>query len=141
MSKRWQRWAICASIAIGSAIGARLLSNLRFFELLNLKALDAHFLLRGAPPSPNVTLILADKKSRDTIPELLMFWHRYYAAAIRAAGDGGAKIIGLDVAFGVPVEQWEHGYDQLIANAVITSPVPVVCGFVEDFNGNPVAPN
>jgi adenylate cyclase len=136
MSKRWQRWAICASIAIGSAIGVRLLSTLRFFELLNLKALDAHFVLRGAVPASDIALILADKKTLDSYSALRLFWHPYYADAIRAAGDGGAKVIGLDVVFGVPVEKWEPGYDQLIASAVISSPVPVVSGYVDDFNGN-----
>jgi adenylate cyclase len=139
MSKRWQRWAICACIAIGSAVGARLLSNLRFFELLNLKALDAHFILRGAQPAHNVALILADQKTLDTFPELRLFWHPYYAAAIQAAGEGGAKVIGLDVVFGVPVQQWEPGLDGLIAEAVSASPVPVVSGNVVDLNGNPKA--
>jgi adenylate cyclase len=146
MSKRWQRWAICASIAVGSAVGVRLLSNLRFFELLNLKALDAHFILRGTlrpetPPESKITLILADQKTLDTFPELRLFWHPYYAAAIRAAGEGGAKVIGLDVVFGVPVERWEQGLDGLIAEAVTTSPVPVVSGNVVDLNGNPKAQN
>jgi adenylate cyclase len=137
MSKRWQRWAICALIALGSATGARLLSNLRFFELLNLKALDAHFVLRGAlPPSNDIALILADQKTLDTFPELRLFWHPYYADAIRAAGVGGARVIGLDVVFAVPVEQWQPGYDSLLGQAVIESPVPVVCGYVPDLNSN-----
>ena len=139
MSKRWQQWVICALIAAASAIGARLLSNLRLFELLNLKALDAHFLLRGAVPPANIELILADQKTLDTFPELRVFWHPYYADAIRAAGAGGAKVIGLDVVFGVPVEQWQPGYDRMLAEAVIGSPVPVVCGSVADLNSNPQA--
>ncbi len=140
MSKRWRRWAICASIAIGSAAGARLLSNLRFFELLNLKALDLHFVLRGhIAPAPNIELVLEDQKALDNFQELRLFWHRYYAAAIRAAAAGGAKAIGLDHAFGVPVQRWQPGYDQILGEAVIESPVPVVCAFVDSFNGNPAA--
>jgi adenylate cyclase len=136
MGKRWQRWAICAAIATGSAAGARLLSNLRFFNLLNLKSLDTHFVLRGGLGSSNIVLVTADQKALDTFPELRIFWHPYYAAAIRAAGEGGARLIGLDVAFGVPVAKWEPDYDRLLGEAVIASPVPVVCGFVESFNGN-----
>lgn len=140
MSKRWRRWAICATIALASALGARLLSNLRFFELLNLKALDAHFVLRGRiAPAPNIELILEDQKALDNFEELRLFWHRYYAAAIRGAAAGGAKVIGLDHAFGVPVTQWQPGYDQILSEAVIASPVPVVCGFIDSFNGNPAA--
>lgn len=136
MRKRWRRWAICASIAAGSAAGARLLSNLRFFELLNLKSLDAQFVLRGQMPPSNIMLVLADQQALNTFPELRMFWHPYYAEAIRAAGEGGAKVVGLDVAFGVPVAKWEPDYDRMLGEAVIASPVPVVCGYVETLQGN-----
>jgi adenylate cyclase len=137
MTKRWRRWAICAAIAVGSVAGARLLSNVHFFELLNLKSLDAQFVLRGTLPPSNIVLVLADQKALDTFPELRLFWHRHYADAIRAAGEGGAKVIGLDVVFGVPVEKYQPGYDQMLAEAVITSPAPVVCGYVEALQGNP----
>ena len=136
MKKRWQNWAIGALIALVSAASARLLSNTRFFQLLNLKALDAHFVLRGKMPPSNIVLIVADQKALDTFPELRMFWHPYYADAIRAAGGAGAKVIGLDVVFGVPVTKWEPDYDRLVGEAVSTSPVPVVCGYVSSFAGN-----
>src|ERR1700735_5440820 len=137
MSKRWRRWAICAAIAAGSVAGARLLSTFRFFELLNLKSLDAEFVLRGKMPPWNVMLVLADQQALDTFPELRLFWHKYYAEAIKAASEGGAKVIGLDVVFGVPVERWEPNLDQSMAEAVLSSPVPVVCGYVENLQGNP----
>ncbi len=136
MKRRWQHWAVCASIAIGSAAGALLLSSFRFFQLLNLKALDAHFVLRGRQPVSNIVLVVADQKALDTFPELQMFWHPYYADAIRAAGDAGANVIGLDHAFGVPVDKWEPDYDRMLGEAVIASPVPVVCGYVSSFNTN-----
>ena len=117
--------------------GARLLSNLRFFELLNLKSLDAQFVLRGQMPPSNIKLVLADQKALNTFPELRMFWHPYYADAIRAAGEGGAKVIGLDVAFGVPVATMGARITiRSLGEAVIASPVPVVCGYVEKYNGN-----
>ncbi len=136
MKRRWRHWAICALIAVGSAAGARLLSNLRFFQLLNLKALDLHFILRGGQPTSDIILMTADQKALDTFPEVQMFWHPYYAQAIRAAGEGGAKVIGLDLAFGVPVEKWEPDYDRMLSEAVSTSPVPVVCGYVASLNTN-----
>jgi adenylate cyclase len=139
MGKRWRRWAICAAIAAGSVAGARLLSTFRFFELLNLKSLDAEFVLRGKMPPWNVMLVLADQQALDAFPELRLFWHKYYASAIRAAGEGGAKVIGLDVVFGVPVEKYapDLNLDQSMAEAVATSPIPVVCGYVENLQGNP----
>lgn len=136
MRKRWRRWAICASIAAGSVAGARLLSTYRFFEQLNLKSLDAQFVLRGQMPTSNIMLVLADQKALDTFPELRMFWHPYYADAIRAAGEGGAKVIGLDAVFSVPIDKYEPDYDRLLGEAVINSPVPVVCGYVDTHQGN-----
>ncbi len=45
-------------------------------------------------------------------------------------------MIGLDLAFGVPVDKWEPDYDRLLGEAVSTSPVPVVCGYVSELNTN-----
>ena len=72
----------------------------------------------------------------DTFPELRDFWHKHYADAIRAAGAAGAKVIGLDLAFGVPVDRWEPDYDRLLGEAVSTSPVPVVTNYVSELNSN-----
>jgi CHASE2 domain-containing sensor protein len=136
MKRRWRHYATCALIAMASAAAARLLDNFRFFELLHLKTLDAQFVLRGRRPPSNIVLVMADQKALDTFPELRMFWHPYYAEAIRASSRSGAKVIGLDLAFGVPVEKWEPDYDRLLGEAVTTSPVPVVCGYVSSFSTN-----
>lgn len=136
---------MCAVLAAGSALAASLLSDVRFFQILNLKAYDAHFVVRyglGARPAiDNIVLLLADQKTRDsdTFREPLIFWHKHYAMAIQAAGAGGAKVIGLDHAFGVPVEKYEPDYDRLMSEAVSTSPVPVVCGYATELNTNPEA--
>jgi adenylate cyclase len=136
MSKRWRTFTIGAIFVVISALGTRLLSGIRFFELLNLKALDAQFVLRGKRPVSNIELIVADQKALDTFPELRIFWHPYYAEAIRAAGEAGARVIGLDVAFGVPVDNWEPDLDRQMSEAVSASPVPVVCGYVPSLNDN-----
>jgi adenylate cyclase len=143
MTKKWRHWALCAALAIGSALGASLLSSVRFFQILNLKAYDAHFVVRDflgqRPVISNVVLLLADQKTLDTFPELRLFWHQHYANVIRAAGQAGAKVIGLDLAFGVPVEKYEPDYDRLLGEAVSTSPVPVVCAYATEINTNPEA--
>ena len=139
MKRNWKYWIACLAIAVGSALGARLLSKLDFFDLLNLKASDFHFIVRGSVASShinNIVLVVADQKTLDTFPELQMFWHPYYAQAISAAGQAGAKVIGFDYAFGVPVTKWEPDNDQILAAAVLTSPVPVACAYVERLNGN-----
>ncbi|HTR36328.1 MAG TPA: adenylate/guanylate cyclase domain-containing protein [Bryobacteraceae bacterium] len=140
MRKKWRRWALAAIIAVASAVGAASLGDIRFFHILNLKAYDAHFIvrdfLRGRPAISNIVLLTADKKAMDTFPELRVFWNEHYATAIRAAGQAGAKVIALDLAFGVPIDQWQPGADELLAGAISTSPVPVVCGYVSELNSN-----
>lgn len=137
MKKRWRHWIICASIAIGSAVGTRLLSSLRFFQAMELKALDAHFLLRGRQPTSGIILVLADQTSLETFSKQpLMFWHAYYAKAIKAAADAGAKVVGLDHAFGIPVSKWEPDADRIMFEAVSSSATPVILSFASSLNTN-----
>lgn len=143
MKKKWRHWALCAVLAAGSALGASLLSDIRFFQILNLKAYDAHFVVRDwlgrRPAISNIVLLLADQKTLDTFPELKIFWHQHYANVIRAAGQAGAKVIGLDLDFGIPVEKYEPDFDRLLGEAVSTSPVPVVCAYASSIHTNPEA--
>lgn len=147
MKKKWRHWAFCGVLAAGSALAASLASDVRFFQILNLKAYDAHFVVRyfvervfgKQPDTSNIVLLLADQKALDTFPELRIFWHQHYANVIRAAGQGGAKVIGLDLAFGVPVDKYEPDFDRLLGEAVSTSPVPVVCAYATELNTNPEA--
>jgi adenylate cyclase len=140
MKKKWRHWALCVALAVGSTLAAWFLNDIRFFQTLNLKAYDAHFVVRdflsGHPTIPNIVLLTADQKAFDNFPELRVFWHKHYADIIRAAGENGAKVIGLDLAFGVPVDKWEPDNDRLLGEAVSTSPVPVVCGYVAELNSN-----
>jgi adenylate cyclase len=143
MKKKWRHWALCAVLAVGSALGGSLLSDVRFFQILNLKAYDAHFVVRywlgRRPVLSNIVLLLADQKTLNAFPELRDFWHQHYANVIRAAGQAGAKVIGLDLAFGAPVDKYEPDYDRLLGEAVSTSPVPVVCAYATELNSNPEA--
>lgn len=136
MTRKWRHWALCALIAIGSALGAWSLGKIRFFQILNLKAYDLHFIVHGRQPTSNIILLTEDQTAMDTFPELRSFWHKHYAAAIRAAAEAGAKVIGLDHAFGIPVDQWYPDYDRVLAEAVIASPVPVVYGYVPELQSN-----
>ncbi len=93
----------------------------------------------GRPDIPNIVLLLEDQKTRDTFPELRLFWHKHYANVIRAAGQAGAKVIGMDLAFGIPVDKYEPDFDRMLGEAVSTSPVPVVCAYATELNTNPDA--
>ncbi len=137
MNQRVRRGVIAAMIAFGAVAVAVPLNDVQFFRTLNLKVLDSHFAVRGQRPTGDIVLILTDQKALDSFPELQLFWHRHYAEAIRAAGDGGAKVIGLDLSFGIPVEKWEPDLDHVLAAAVASSPVPVVLAYVPEHNSNP----
>src|SRR5258708_8802520 len=125
MKKKLKHCALCALIAVGSTMAARSLSEIRCFQILNLKAYDTHFVVRGAQPTSNIVLLTVDKKALDRFPELQLFWNIHYADAIRAAGEAGAKVIGLDLAFGIPIDEYRPRYDERLAGAVSDSPVPV----------------
>jgi adenylate cyclase len=119
------------------------LDEVAFFQNLNLKAYDAHFIARnylfGPPAIPNIVLLTDDQKAMDNFSELYDFWNDHYAAAITAAGEAGAKVIGLDRAFGIPIDDYVKGADERLAGAVSSSPVPVVVGYVERLQSNKVA--
>jgi adenylate cyclase len=132
MIRNWQRVAICAAIALGSVTVTLLLATVPFFHLLNLKAQDAHFVLRGTVPTKDIVLIGIDDKALNTFPELYSFWHPYYADAIRGASAAGAKVLVLDVAFAIPVAKYEPNNDSMLAQAFAeaSSSMPVVTAFV-----------
>src|SRR5260370_30349380 len=102
-ARKRRRWAVIAAIAVGSVIATLLLGNLRFFQLVHLKAGDLHFLVRGKKPTSNIVILAIDQKTMDTFRELREFWHPYYAEAINAAAEGGAQVFMLDIVFGVDV--------------------------------------
>src|SRR5438309_11301857 len=102
-ARKVKRWAVIAAIAVGSVAATLLLGNLKFFQLVHLKANDLHFLVRGRRPTSNIVVLAVDQKCLDHFHELLMFWHPYFAEAIRAAADGGAKVLGFDWTFAVDV--------------------------------------
>ena len=140
MTRKWRHWALCIVLAIGSVLAAWSLDEVSFFQTLNLKAYDAHFVLRnylfGPPPIPNIALLTDDQKAMDNFSELYDFWNDHYAAAITAAGEAGAKVIGLDRAFGIPIDDYVKGADERLAGAVSSSPVPVVVAYVERLQSN-----
>jgi len=132
MKRNWKRAAICAAIALASVVITLSLGSVRFFQLLNLKAQDAHFVLRGKLPTRDIVLIGMDEKAQNKFPEPLMFWHNYYADAIRGAAAAGAKVMILDVAFAIPVAKWEPDNDSTLAAAYVeaSQKMPVISGFI-----------
>src|SRR5262245_35762119 len=135
-ARKRKQWVVIAAIALGSVVSTLLLGKVKFVELLHLKAGDLHFLVRGKTPTSNIVVIAVDQKSLEHFEELMMFWHRYYAEAIRAAAEGGAKVFGLDHHFVVPVRKWEPDLDGILMQAVseTSATMPVICAYVEMLN-------
>jgi len=127
-----KRLAAIVAIAAGTVASTVLLEKNRFFRLVHLKARDLHFVVRGTLPIRDIVLITMDKKALFAFPELLVFWHPYYATAVRAAADGGAKVLGLDVTFAVPVDKYEPENDSKLLEAVdaVSSRMPVVFSYI-----------
>jgi adenylate cyclase len=132
MKRNWKRLAICAAIALSSVLLTLLMANVQFFKLVDLKAQDAHFVLRGPLPTKDIVLVEIDDKTRGKFPELLSFWHPYYADVMRAGAMGGAKVMILDNAFGTNVGKYDPAADSTLAGAFseVAPQMPIVCAFV-----------
>ncbi|HWE51505.1 MAG TPA: adenylate/guanylate cyclase domain-containing protein [Bryobacteraceae bacterium] len=132
MKRNWKRVAICAAIAIGATVVTRLLSNISFFHLLDLKARDAHFVLRGKQPTRDIVILGMDDKTLAKYPEPLLFWGHHFAAALKAAADAGAKTFVIDVSFQIPAGKYDPDNDAELAEAFTyaTAKMPLVTAFV-----------
>lgn len=133
-----KRAAICGAIAVGSVCLTVGLAHVRFFELLNLKAQDAHFVLRGKVPTKDIVLVTVDNKTLETFPELTDFWHKYYADAFRGAAEGGARVLVFDKYFAVPVTKYEPDNDAYLAQAFteVNPVMPIVAAYVAEGMGS-----
>ncbi|MGJ5814575.1 CHASE2 domain-containing protein [Paludibaculum fermentans] len=128
---KWRLISAVLFIGMAASVFAFALGETRIIRLLHLKSGDLYFVAAQPEQPKDIVLIVVDQKSLDRFPEPLLLWHGYYAEAIEAAADAGAKVLGLDVAFPIPVNQWAAGYDERMAQAVIStsSRMPVMCGY------------
>ncbi len=101
--KRLRR-AFLWGLALGSCVGAAYL--LGFFDALELKALNARFLLRGvqAPASPIVIVAIDDNSFQELYERGAQWpWPRaWHAELIERLSHGSPLIIGLDLLFTEP---------------------------------------
>ena len=140
MTQRLKKAAAIAAIAIASIAATFGLSQFRFFQLLNLKAQDVHFVLRGTQPVKDIVILGIDNTTLAD-PDFLdpsIFWHKHYADAMTAAAAGGAKAFVLDVTFAIPVTQYEKpDNDSYLAAAygAASQKMPIVCAFVPEAMG------
>ena len=138
MNQRLKKAVAVAAIAIASVAATVGLSNFRFFQLLKLKAQDVHFVFRGTEPVNDVVIIGVDDDTLSKFPEPTFFWQKYYADAMLAAADNGARVFVLDVFFGIPSGPWEKDnpphLDSDLAEAygAASQKMPIVCAYVPE---------
>jgi CHASE2 domain-containing sensor protein len=108
------------------------LSGIPILDLVELKTCDLRFLSRGhLPPSPAVVMALVDEKSLDT--EGRWPWPRSkFAALVDALSHDGARVIGFDIGFLEPDENFQN--DLALANAIKHSSASVVLGYYFHMN-------
>jgi class 3 adenylate cyclase/CHASE2 domain-containing sensor protein len=123
---------LAAAVVVFSTLLGWWLSAQSVFESLELKSYDLRFVLNGsqAPPS-DILLVMIDPRTEAAIPEPRIFWHPHYASLLRAAAQGGARSIGLDVSFALSVEPWAPDFDRDLAAAFaeVSASVPVVLAY------------
>jgi adenylate cyclase len=141
MSHSLKRATVIAAIAVASAAVTMGLSHFRFFELLKLKAQDIHFVLRGTQPVKDIVILGIDNDTLTKFPEPSLYWHRYYADAMTASAEAGAKTFVLDVTFAIPVADYEKDNPPHLDNDLVNAfnaaseKMPVVCAFVPEAMG------
>ncbi|MBI2819701.1 MAG: adenylate/guanylate cyclase domain-containing protein [Acidobacteria bacterium] len=125
-------WLLTAAAVLISAVLAWFLSHTSPLQLLELKTYDLRFVLNGSQAPPGgIILAEIDAKTEAMFPEPHIFWHPHYAEMLRAAARGGARAIGLDVSFAIPVDQWEPDFDRQLAAAFaeVSATTPVVLAY------------
>ncbi len=141
MSPRLKKILVIAAIAVASAAATAGLSQFRFFDLLRLKAQDVHFVLRGTQPVNDIVILGIDNATLDRLLKPSLYWHDYYADAMTAAAEAGAKAFVLDVTFAIPVADYEKDnpphLDSDLAGAFLqaSQTMPVICAFVPEAMG------
>lgn len=90
-------------------------------RVVEWKMRDAHVIATGARVPAEVVLVTVDEAATEAFEEPLLFWHGYYAEAIERLAAAGARVVALDMVFGVPVERWAPGLDPRLAGAAMAA--------------------
>ncbi|HXJ42837.1 MAG TPA: adenylate/guanylate cyclase domain-containing protein [Bryobacteraceae bacterium] len=135
MNKTVKRVVIGAGIAVGSVVLTMLMGNIQFFRQVDLKAQDAHFVLRGKLPEKKVDdfrIIYIDDEALGKYAVPTLFWQPIYADTMRAVADGGGKVMVLDVAFQINVAKYAPDNDSILAGAFaeVSPRMPIICAAV-----------
>lgn len=136
MNKTVKKTIFCIAIALGSVAVTLLMGNIQFFKLLDLKAQDAHFVLRGQLPestTKDFQIVYIDDATLSKIPVPTLFWQPIYGKAMRAIAAGGGKVLVVDHAFGINVQKYDPRADGDLSEAFteVSAQMPIVCAVLE----------
>lgn len=116
---RYRDWLVAGAFILLASAAACLLARSGLGRSLDLKTYDLAMILRAPRAAPGVVIITVDDKSRARLTEPLLFWHDYYAKVFGALAKAGSRAAGVDMIFGLPVEQWTPGADRRLAQAYL----------------------
>lgn len=95
--------------------------RLDLLERIELKTLDYRFMVRGVrKPDDRIVILGIDKEALDKIKDPMIFWRPHFARVIRSVAQGGARAMGLDFVFPIPITKKVDGkdYDKIMAMAL-----------------------
>ena len=107
------RWVAGSVLALASIIVATILSTFDVFENLELKTIDARFVIRGTVPKPDTSIVIVaiDDASLGSLPSKWPYPRTYFGKMVKNLNDAGAKLIVFDVVF--PDRNVDHPEDDL----------------------------
>lgn len=86
--------------------------GLDLLSRMELKTLDYRFLLRGVQePDKHIVIVGIDERSLDNIKDPMIFWRPHFAKVIKRIADAGARVIGMDFIFSIPLNKEIEGID------------------------------
>ncbi len=118
--------------------------SVRIAEPFDLDLLDRQFAwLRANFPQPSaheVVIVGIDQQTTEILREPLALWHAHLGKFLRAMGDAGAAVVGLDIV--LPDRSYESllpGLDRTLLVELVSARgrVPVVLGLTADPAGRP----
>ncbi len=97
LRRRKRRFFKALFLGLSVSLLTSLASYLGYFEVVEVKALDLLFWVRGQEKSPEIVLIQIDDQAFHNLGEKQPLPRSYLAGLIDVAARGGAKVIGMDI--------------------------------------------
>jgi class 3 adenylate cyclase/CHASE2 domain-containing sensor protein len=123
---------------------AAIVLSVRIAEPFDLALLDRQFAFLRSHTAPHVArevvIVGIDQQTTEQLREPLALWHAHIGRFVRAMGDAGASVVGLDIV--LPDRSYEKllpGLDRALLFELVAARqrMPVVLGLTADPEGRP----